>query len=129
MQWKGEKRKFGGIDWCLKTTFWIFLGRYKEGKKGKREKEEKRKEKKRKEKKRKEKKILQQKSENIMWLILLLLKNKFEKNFLTTQTNFKKCKVFLDKRVPMQAGLGGGSGNAATAMHAFNTLCGYPRKI
>lgn len=35
-------------------------------------------------------------------------------------------KVFLDKKVPMQAGLGGGSGNAATAMHAFNTLCGLP---
>jgi hypothetical protein len=26
----------------------------------------------------------------------------------------------------MQAGLGGGSGNAATAMHAFNSLCDYP---
>ena len=38
-------------------------------------------------------------------------------------------KVFLDKRVPMQAGLGGGSGNAATAMHAFNTLCGYPGSL
>lgn len=35
-------------------------------------------------------------------------------------------KVFLDKQVPMQAGLGGGSGNAATAMHAFNTLCELP---
>lgn len=35
-------------------------------------------------------------------------------------------KVFLDKKVPMQAGLGGGSGNAATAMHAFNSLCGFP---
>eukprot|EP01041_Mallomonas_annulata_P005176 gene5176-10353_t len=35
-------------------------------------------------------------------------------------------KVLLDKRVPMQAGLGGGSGNAATAMHAFNVLCNFP---
>mmetsp|Transcript_31732 Transcript_31732/g.53530 ORF Transcript_31732/g.53530 Transcript_31732/m.53530 type:complete len:376 (-) Transcript_31732:146-1273(-) len=35
-------------------------------------------------------------------------------------------KVYLEKTVPMQAGLGGGSGNAATAMHAFNCLCGYP---
>lgn len=31
-------------------------------------------------------------------------------------------KVHLDKQVPMQAGLGGGSGNAATAMFAFNQL-------
>lgn len=35
-------------------------------------------------------------------------------------------RVLLDKYVPMQAGLGGGSGNAATAMHAFNKLCGLP---
>jgi 4-diphosphocytidyl-2-C-methyl-D-erythritol kinase len=35
-------------------------------------------------------------------------------------------KVYLEKNVPMQAGLGGGSGNAATAMYAFNALCGYP---
>lgn len=35
-------------------------------------------------------------------------------------------KIYLDKKVPMQAGLGGGSGNAATAMYAFNQLCGYP---
>jgi 4-diphosphocytidyl-2-C-methyl-D-erythritol kinase len=38
-------------------------------------------------------------------------------------------RVFLDKHVPMQAGLGGGSGNAATAMHAFNALCGYPGSL
>jgi 4-diphosphocytidyl-2-C-methyl-D-erythritol kinase len=35
-------------------------------------------------------------------------------------------KVHLEKNVPMQAGLGGGSGNAATAMYAFNSLCGSP---
>ena len=35
-------------------------------------------------------------------------------------------KVHLKKNVPMQAGLGGGSGNAATAMYAFNRLCGCP---
>lgn len=35
-------------------------------------------------------------------------------------------KVHLEKNVPMQAGLGGGSGNAATAMYAFNNLCGSP---
>ncbi len=31
-------------------------------------------------------------------------------------------RVHLTKVVPMQAGLGGGSGNAATAMFAFNEL-------
>lgn len=34
-------------------------------------------------------------------------------------------KVHLEKIVPMQAGLGGGSGNAATAMFAFNRFIGY----
>ena len=48
-------------------------------------------------------------------------------NLMRTKTGKQQYfKVFLDKRVPMQAGLGGGSGNAATAMHAFNSLCGYP---
>ena len=35
-------------------------------------------------------------------------------------------KVYLEKHCPMQAGLGGGSGNAATAMQAFNMLTDYP---
>ena len=49
-------------------------------------------------------------------------------NLMRTKTGMTQqyFKVFLDKQVPMQAGLGGGSGNAATAMHAFNVLCGYP---
>jgi 4-diphosphocytidyl-2-C-methyl-D-erythritol kinase len=38
-------------------------------------------------------------------------------------------RVHLEKIVPMQAGLGGGSGNAATTMHAFNALCGYPASL
>jgi 4-diphosphocytidyl-2-C-methyl-D-erythritol kinase len=37
-------------------------------------------------------------------------------------------KVHLEKNVPMQAGLGGGSGNAATTMYAFNKLSGFPGK-
>lgn len=36
-----------------------------------------------------------------------------------TQTHYR---VHLEKTVPMQAGLGGGSANAATAMYAFNAL-------
>ena len=36
-----------------------------------------------------------------------------------TRAHFR---VHLEKTVPMQAGLGGGSGNAATAMYAFNAL-------
>lgn len=32
----------------------------------------------------------------------------------------------LKKKVPLQAGLGGGSSNAATALWGLNALCGYP---
>ena len=59
------------------------------------------------------------------------------------KTNLRRyLSVTLDKKVPMQAGhsspspthivsltaigLGGGSGNAASAMFAFNALLGYP---
>ena len=38
-------------------------------------------------------------------------------------------KVSLIKRVPMQGGLGGGSSNAATAMHAANQLTGCPASL
>lgn len=38
-------------------------------------------------------------------------------------------RVHLEKIVPMQAGLGGGSGNAATTMYAFNNLCGFPATL
>mmetsp|Transcript_7905 Transcript_7905/g.7952 ORF Transcript_7905/g.7952 Transcript_7905/m.7952 type:complete len:354 (+) Transcript_7905:98-1159(+) len=55
---------------------------------------------------------------NLVIKALSLMRNKTGKK--------QYFKVFLDKKVPIQAGLGGGSGNAATAMHAFNTLCGFP---
>ena len=48
-------------------------------------------------------------------------------DLMRKKTNVKQYfKVYLDKHVPIQAGLGGGSGNAATAMYAFNKLCNYP---
>ena len=46
---------------------------------------------------------------------------------MRTKTGIKDYyRVHLEKIVPMQAGLGGGSANAATTMHAFNKLSGNP---
>jgi 4-diphosphocytidyl-2-C-methyl-D-erythritol kinase len=45
----------------------------------------------------------------------------------TGKTTF--FRVRLDKRVPAQAGLGGGSANAATALWAANQLCGKPASV
>jgi len=38
-------------------------------------------------------------------------------------------KIFLDKKIPVEAGLGGGSSNAATTLWAINKLCGEPASL
>lgn len=37
--------------------------------------------------------------------------------------------VYLSKRIPPEAGLGGGSANAATALFAANELAGFPASL
>jgi len=52
-------------------------------------------------------------------------------NLMRSKSSFKNAyfRVRLDKIVPLQAGLGGGSGNAATAMFAFNKLTGFTASL
>lgn len=51
---------------------------------------------------------------NLIYRAVELFKNKTSLNF--------SLHVHLDKKIPMQSGLGGGSSNAATALYALNCL-------
>jgi len=43
------------------------------------------------------------------------------------KTGIEQCfAIDLQKKIPQQAGLGGGSSNAATTLWALNALCGHP---
>lgn len=47
-------------------------------------------------------------------------------NCFTRKTSSGTRQVYLSKRIPPEAGLGGGSANAATALFAANELAGRP---
>jgi 4-diphosphocytidyl-2-C-methyl-D-erythritol kinase len=47
------------------------------------------------------------------------------KNLTNIDTTFH---IDLKKQIPIEAGLGGGSGNAATVLYALNEICGSPLK-
>ena len=57
-------------------------------------------------------------SQNLIGKALFLFRNKIKKDFFV--------KIHLQKRIPLQSGLGGGSSNAATTLLGLNCLLGNP---
>lgn len=55
---------------------------------------------------------------NLIWRAIDLYRKKTGKIF--------QVSIHLEKRIPMQAGMGGGSSNAATALYGVNALLGHP---
>jgi 4-diphosphocytidyl-2-C-methyl-D-erythritol kinase len=60
-------------------------------------------------------------SDNLIAKALHLFRNRFPFPF--------GVNIHLEKRIPMQAGLGGGSSNAATTLWALNELAGRPAHL
>jgi 4-diphosphocytidyl-2-C-methyl-D-erythritol kinase len=60
-------------------------------------------------------------AENLVVKALQLFRSRFDLSF--------GVRVHLEKKIPMQAGLGGGSSNAATTLWALNEMAGRPASL